>query len=54
MRRARGATADGHTVNARSFGGALAWVPVHGTYGGREIVAARLLRGRSRGDRGLT
>jgi hypothetical protein len=42
---------DGRGMVARSRGGALTWVPVYSTYGGREIAAVRAprpLRGGSR------
>ena len=35
---------DGRGMVARSRGGALTWVPVYSTYGGREIAAVRAPR----------
>ena len=44
VRGARGAMTDGRGMVARSRGGALTWVPVYSTYGGREIAAVRAPR----------
>ena len=51
VRGARRAISDGRGMLVRSRGGALAWVPVYSTYGGREIAAVRAPR-RLRGSSG--